>query len=1059
MEDQDDLFDAPSDPSLLDGFVHVGFDEEFPIFSLERFDRLSPQRPGTLRHAAIAQKVLLVGTSGCRVLRVDMSATMDVEDIEVPKRKSDDGVRRVHMDPSGLHALVTTTSDETYHLALPSRKLRVLPKLRGMGVESVGWSPQRPDEAKTHALLLGTATGQLFEACVQDGRERYTKLVYELPERAAVCGVRVERFPSAGGGEEAARLLVFVATATRLYQFIGAPPYEALFALQTASGGRASAFAWLTQQGLHLGTLSFGAQRPGDSAIADQELLPLAARGRPVALALLQWHALVLLSDRLQALNRLSHEVVWEQALPAAQYGAPVGLVRDARSGAVWLATDTGLWRLLVVDEERDMWLLHVKRGSFEEALQLCRDEAQRDRVLAAHAEAYFAQGRYELAAERFAKSSRGFEGVALQFLGAGEAGALQRYLELKLDQLRPQEAASRLLIATWLTETYLERLNALEAEGEAGREGLERARDNFTHFLTDNRDVLHRETTYQVIASHGRMEEYAAYAAVLGDHDRLVAHHVERGEVREALRALLEQRDPGLYAKYAPDLIAADPAGTVNALIRAAGVVEPRDVLPALLRYDPARHNRPSDPVHHAVRYLEHCVAARRGGGGDPAVHNALLHMYAHLPDEAPLLRFLEAAAEAAPPPFDAEFALRLCERLGRRRACVQLQRALGHHERALEGALGEDLEAAKRLAGTARDPSEDPEATRELRRRLWLRIARHVAERTGDVPATVSVLRESGVLRVEEVLPFFGEAAHIGDVREEVLRALAASNARTAALRAAACEASGAAGELRGDVKELRGRVQIVPGEGRCGECRAPLLAREFYLFPCGHAFHTDCLLRRALPDLTRPEQLRLRPRPRPRPAPAGAPSPAPAAVPAVSLPGTPSTPGLLATAAGAGAATPTPGARGRKSGAGPAGLQTPEQRSRASSPRRNSASSSAAEAAAALAASLAGPSERGGTAWGGAGRTGRGRGAGGRSGLSTALSALSLGLVGGAQGGAKRGQSGEELARAERLREELGEYVARECVACGDCVIRAVDRPFLAPHDADELRRWEL
>ena len=64
-------------------------------------------------------------------------------------------------------------------------------------------------------------------------------------------------------------------------------------------------------------------------------------------------------------------------------------------------------------------------------------------------------------------------------------------------------------------------------------------------------------------------------------------------------------------------------------------------------------------------------------------------------------------------------------------------------------------------------------------------------------------------------------------------------------AALRSEMRDYTSAAERIRGDIKALRGRCGNVRIGQRCDLCRAAVLSRHFYLFPCGHAFHGDCLM----------------------------------------------------------------------------------------------------------------------------------------------------------------------------------------------------------------------
>lgn len=55
---------------------------------------------------------------------------------------------------------------------------------------------------------------------------------------------------------------------------------------------------------------------------------------------------------------------------------------------------------------------------------------------------------------------------------------------------------------------------------------------------------------------------------------------------------------------------------------------------------------------------------------------------------------------------------------------------------------------------------------------------------------------------------------------------------------------ESAQTADNIRNDILALDTRYAIVePGE-RCYVCQYPLLSRQFFVFPCQHAFHSDCL-----------------------------------------------------------------------------------------------------------------------------------------------------------------------------------------------------------------------
>jgi hypothetical protein len=55
---------------------------------------------------------------------------------------------------------------------------------------------------------------------------------------------------------------------------------------------------------------------------------------------------------------------------------------------------------------------------------------------------------------------------------------------------------------------------------------------------------------------------------------------------------------------------------------------------------------------------------------------------------------------------------------------------------------------------------------------------------------------------------------------------------------------EATKSGENIRMDIRELKSRFALVNAADKCYHCYFPLYSREFYIFPCQHGFHSDCL-----------------------------------------------------------------------------------------------------------------------------------------------------------------------------------------------------------------------
>lgn len=181
--------------------------------------------------------------------------------------------------------------------------------------------------------------------------------------------------------------------------------------------------------------------------------------------------------------------------------------------------------------------------------------------------------------------------------------------------------------------------------------------------------------------------------------------------------------------------------------------------------------------------------------------------------------------------------------------------------HEEAVALALQVDPE----LAMAEADKVEDDE---ELRKKLWLMIAKHVVEqekgtKRENIRKAIAFLKETdGLLKIEDILPFFPDFALIDDFREAICSSLEDYNKQIELLKEEMNDATRGADNIRNDISALAQRYAIIERDEDCGVCRRKILntasdfgmsrgyasvgpMAPFYVFPCGHSFHAQCLI----------------------------------------------------------------------------------------------------------------------------------------------------------------------------------------------------------------------
>ncbi|KAH9837059.1 Pep3/Vps18/deep orange family-domain-containing protein [Rhodofomes roseus] len=869
-----------------------------PLFEL---GRVQYTLPAPLLALAVSSDVLTMGLANNVVVQIELSRSEQVVRIQIPRKPTEFSVYKLFLDPSGRHLVVTSLQGENWYLYRGWKKPRQLKSWK-MVVESIAWNKaallSSSHSTSTREMLVGTKSGAVFEAVLDaeedffKSQERYLQPVYSLPERQPVTGLKFDFFPPS----DPRKAHVIITTPTRIYQFVGVPDrkgddggrvFLGLFAsyrdsaptiselpgsidhseLHTYGSNADQAHSlpeylgWMTQPGIYHGALNY--ESTSDDLIDGAQLLPypsVMASGMPLSIALTEFHFMLLYRDRIIGISNLNEQLTYEEMLPLKPNEEIRGVTADPVRKTYWVYTDQSLFELVVTNEHRDVWKIYLEKGKYDLALQYTTTAAQRDHVMSAQAKAFFDEGRYFQSAQCYSQCSVSFEEVTLKFLDVGEKDALRSYITSRLERTRKTDLSQRMMLATWLVEFYLSKCNELDdliasesVTHDVDNLQAERAilEDDLRQFFQTYKANLDPRTVYDMIQGHGRTDMYLHYAIVVGDYERVVEHWVLEENWTKAIDIIARQANLDLYYRFGPVLIRHAPKETVESWLRQPSL-DPIRLIPALLQLQ----HTPRDPLspNQAIRYLNHVIFEQ--GNTAPTIHNLIVTFHAspspqssssssgatHPDDDAPLLRFLSSAPSDAltgKPYYDLDYALRLCKQAGRTQPCVHIYSKMGLYESSVDLALEKgDLELAKINA-------DMPEDDDQLRKKLWLKIAKYVVQDKQDIKMAMRFLENTELLKIEDILPFFPDFVVIDDFKDEICTALEDYSAHIDTLKAEMDEATRNAEAIKQDIAALQKRFITIDSTEQCSVCHQALFTRQFYVFPCRHTFHADCLI----------------------------------------------------------------------------------------------------------------------------------------------------------------------------------------------------------------------
>jgi len=105
--------------------------------------------------------------------------------------------------------------------------------------------------------------------------------------------------------------------------------------------------------------------------------------------------------------------------------------------------------------------------------------------------------------------------------------------------------------------------------------------------------------------------------------------------------------------------------------------------------------------------------------------------------------------------------------------------------------------------------------------------------------------LLQRCDLLKIEDLVPLFPDFMAIDDFKDGICSALEEYSHEIDRLKLAMDESARSSQSIQASISDLSHRYAVIQAGEACSICGYPLLTRQFYIFPCRHAFHADCLV----------------------------------------------------------------------------------------------------------------------------------------------------------------------------------------------------------------------
>lgn len=805
--------------------------------------------------------VLITGT----VYRIDLDHPEVVATIQLPL-KTGVLVDAVFVDVKGYHLIVKTSKLEYYYVSRIDTKWKHLSKLKGSMVTSMVFVESLVTESSTGPILV-TVNDRLVQYHIDHHNESSIKQVHAFKAPALIVSAV----------EEDMKLIVNLIADFKMYQLSTALSHikphlgskmEVKVIMQDSSvqkiTSNSTSFGYICSLGI-----SFGL-----STLASQKELETIRLHKPVTSILVaKFHILVLTEDNeLLVYEKLSHQLVQTHTLD--QFGERfVGLESDEVAGTYWAFSESKIFEIVTENESAGIWKLLLEMGRYDDALDVLdpvKDFSKCQAVLSKKASFLFSQKEYMKAARIYGTTNDPFEDVALQFMDLQDKSILREYLLGKLHNLPKHYSGQAIILGAWIVELFVEDLNRIDKElifsptNVSEQKSMAEVSTAFHKFCKDHASTLDKDTIYEILESHDRTTDLLTYANEIKDYNFVLKNCMQAQRWEDALEVLLLHGDPDLVYQSCTALIINEPAKTIQALMRLHDQIDPLKIIPSLLVYNKniAFVQGVAPEFNQAVVYLKFLIYEKKLNSVN--IHNTFLTILITYPgqtNETYILKHLDHSKQIH---FDYDFILRLCFKFKRIQSAVTIYTILGKYENGVMLAMDNDmisvsLRVADRTLGINR-------------KKLWLLIANKLINSliindnfiTENAPIFTDynseqkpmgylikfLISKCDLLNINDLLPLVPDFVIIDDFKEDIVEELTNTATKIAKMTLDMDESLKEAENNKERIKNFKNdSFQTIEPYDSCLICHKLLSLKKFYIFPCFHSFHQDCLVQEIL------------------------------------------------------------------------------------------------------------------------------------------------------------------------------------------------------------------
>ncbi|AJV63287.1 tethering complex subunit [Saccharomyces cerevisiae] len=835
-----------------------------------------------LTHLKVSNDQLIVTTQRT-IYRINLQDPAIVNHFDCPLSKELETIMNVHVSPMGSVILIRTNFGR--YMLLKDGEFTQLNKIKNLDLSSLHWINET-------TFLMGIKKTPKLYRVELTGKDITTKLWYENKKLSGgIDGIAYWEGSLLLAIKD--NILYWRDVTNMKFPLVLPDESEQFERLKHHAIKKFDSynglFAWVTSNGIVFGDLkekqmekdpasnNFGKFLSSSKVLLNFELPDYQNDKDHLIkdIVLTAFHILLLRKNTVTMVSQLNNDVVFHETIPRHQLTGSntdsnekfLGLVRDSVKETFWCFSNINVFEIIIENEPNSVWNLLVRDNKFDKALSLKGLTVREiESVKLSKAMYLFHTAKdFHSAAQTLGsmKDLSHFGEIALNFLQIKDYNDLNVILIKQLDNV-PWKS-TQVVLSSWIIWNFMKQLNDIELKINTTKPAstdednllnwnlkLKEKSNELTKFLESHLEKLDNETVYQIMSKQNRQNELLIFANLINDMKFLLSFWIDQGNWYESLKILLTINNHDLVYKYSLILLLNSPEATVSTWMKIKDL-DPNKLIPTILKFFTNWQNNSKlipniseYPENYSLTYLKWCVR-EVPKMCNPIVYNSILYMMITDPRndmilENDIIKFMKSNENK----FDLNFQLRLSLKFKKTKTSIFLLTRLNLFEDAIDLALKNNLIDDCKVIVNDEILIEDY----KLRKRLWLKIAKHLLLSMKDIDIKQlirTILNDSNeILTIKDLLPFFNEYTTIANLKEELIKFLENHNMKMNEISEDIINSKNLKVEINTEISKFNEIYRILEPGKSCDECGKFLQIKKFIVFPCGHCFHWNCIIR---------------------------------------------------------------------------------------------------------------------------------------------------------------------------------------------------------------------